>query len=630
MSSLPNAPRWLPPSPEPAGGRWFFAGILLIAAAVRLWRLDTPSLWFDEVLVAMVAKYPVHTIVSRAFVEDIHPPLFHLLTKLVMHLGRSDTILRLPSALFGLAGVWLAWRAGKSLLSTSAGLAWAAAVAISPWHVLLSRQLRPYAIIFFFCLLALYFLIRACRDGRRRDVLVVALAFWPPMLLYYGTLLPIGGAFCVLLLAAAARKLAFRSVALYALAVAIPVASVLPFLWACLGHEQNVTGGKGWLEMALLCLERSSGLLFRENLLWARLGLSFLALAGLGGLLWRRREVALVSLGWVLFPLTTLVLARYGTYFNPWHLMFLLPAATLWLGEAIRLAAGRFAPAAALCLCLAGAVGYFTSGDRFYYQEASNGGWSKPMARVVLAEHREGDVQLFSEGGISGPLNWYLDQSAGPNPLRAQPLDAEPGIARLSMVAVDPGLMRVAEAPDMPLGPEFSPVKEMHWDVVRTPVTTIAALPFQSHITADPLDFYARVWRLDGAACRPVLEHSLIATSNDRPGTAEFHFDNQAGIASQRVTVHFGYDNRMAGNSFRVFWRFDDEPWQRGFESLGQDQRGYDKIVLGRDSPYHTFAVRFELTCGTAAPAYIGENLDTLRFIDFKVIAEVDRDAEAR
>ena len=131
MTSFSNASGALPL--HECRGRWFLAAILLTATTVRFWNLDTPSQWLDEILVSMAARYPVETIIRRSLSQDFHPPFFYLLTKLALLGGASDMALRLPHALFGVAGVWTAWRLGREMVSEGAGLA------TTRWHAKVLR-----------------------------------------------------------------------------------------------------------------------------------------------------------------------------------------------------------------------------------------------------------------------------------------------------------------------------------------------------------------------------------------------------------------------------------------------------------------------------------------------------------
>ncbi|WP_243438817.1 glycosyltransferase family 39 protein [Fundidesulfovibrio soli] len=570
--------------------------VLAAAALIRLWQFDTPSLWFDEALVAMVAKLPVDSVIRRALMTDFHPPAYYLLTKLMLAVGDDDAVLRAPSLIFGLGGVWLAWWTGRSLWNARIGLSMAAVVAVLPWHVLLSRQLRPYAIIFFFSLLAFSFTCRYAREKRTRDAAWAALALWPPLLLNHGALLCAGGAGLALLAASIGRAKRLLNVLAFGLLCLVPVAANLPFLLASLGHERGLEQPADRGQLALTCLVKLSELLFRENIAWARLALAASALAGLALLLRRDRPLAQASAIWLAAPLAALVVVGYGSYFNPWHLIFLLPVAAVWLGWTLSLLPGPLPP---LALCFATAWLYLGFGAPAYYQEQSYTGTAKAAARLLAGSGFPGKVYVYPEAGVVSPINWYLDRFSDPNPLRAQRLTPRDATACVNVPGQGTGCAPLA----------------------RTPVQELGTLPARHWLTARPADLLSKVSSLENLACMPVLEDILVATQPGVTGFAEFQYRN-ADPRGQIVTVHFGFSNRLSGNRFTVRCRFDDEPWVAAFESTGPDPRGFDKLVLERRAPYRMLTVRFELRRTGHDPSHTGEDLEAVRMTDFKVEAD--------
>ena len=590
FASAPSEDRWR--------GRFLLWAIMAVAAALRLWRLETPSLWFDEALVAMVAKLPCGSIFTRALTEDFHPPGFYLLAKTAMLMGTSNAALRIPELVFGLAGVWFAWKAGREMLSESGGLALAALAAVQPWHILLSRQLRPYSIIFLFSLASLYFLWRALRDGKARDFILAGLSLWPPLLLHFSGMLAAGGAGVAVLGALLVRRVKPGNFILFCIACGLGMALTLPFLSSMFGRE-SIAGSITRLEALATILKKLNELMFRSAHPGLQTGLSCLAALGFGSLFARSRLLALVSLGWVLPPLMVLAGVRYGSYFNAWHLMFLLPPALLWQAQAARALLGdRLLAWAALALAAAGAWWHLGPDSPRLYEPASYSGNYSGQAREIAGSHTPGTAYVYPESAVSGPLNWYLDQFTDPNPLRAQRLGPEDARARI----VVPGTSSPART------------------ISRQPVQAMGPPPFRARITCAPDDFLARVNSLDHVACQPVLENILIATQAGRTGHAEFVFEN-ASETPQDVTVHFGFANGKPGNRFAAMVRFDGEPWAASFESIGPDPRGHDKLTVMRERPYRRLTVRFELFRDGRSAAFTGDDLEAVRFLDFKVEA---------
>lgn len=83
--------------------------VLLAGIIVRFYKIDTPSMWLDEMVVPLAAEKPVDYIFDRAKSKSIdsHPPYYHILIKGIMSLSPADFMLRLPSALAGVLSILL-------------------------------------------------------------------------------------------------------------------------------------------------------------------------------------------------------------------------------------------------------------------------------------------------------------------------------------------------------------------------------------------------------------------------------------------------------------------------------------------------------------------------------------------
>ncbi|NIO69933.1 MAG: hypothetical protein GTN71_13135, partial [Anaerolineae bacterium] len=78
--------------------------------------------------------------------------------------GQSPFIVRLPSVIFGLASIVLAFSIGQRLFDPGAGLLAAAITAIAPFHINYSQENRMYSLLCFLSLLTVYFFVR-CWKG---------------------------------------------------------------------------------------------------------------------------------------------------------------------------------------------------------------------------------------------------------------------------------------------------------------------------------------------------------------------------------------------------------------------------------------------------------------------------------
>lgn len=145
--------------------RWLLAGALLLAAGLRIPGLDR-GLWYDEIttLVEFV-RLPVSGLLSTYTSLNNH-----ILYSLLAHgsialFGEHVWSLRLPAALFGVAGVGAVWLVGRRIGSRAEALFAALLVSTSYHHVWFSQDARGYTGLMFFALLGTWLLLRAMRRG---------------------------------------------------------------------------------------------------------------------------------------------------------------------------------------------------------------------------------------------------------------------------------------------------------------------------------------------------------------------------------------------------------------------------------------------------------------------------------
>jgi 4-amino-4-deoxy-L-arabinose transferase-like glycosyltransferase len=127
---------------------WPLPVLLVVAAALRLPTLSLQSFWFDE------AYIPVH-VLHASLGATLHswlssentPPLWYLIVWAVSRVfGTGVVALRLPSALFGIALVWVGWALGAELGSRRTQVTLAAIIAVNPIFVWYSQEARAYGL----------------------------------------------------------------------------------------------------------------------------------------------------------------------------------------------------------------------------------------------------------------------------------------------------------------------------------------------------------------------------------------------------------------------------------------------------------------------------------------------------
>jgi len=155
--------------------KWLLLIIIVAAAALRLYHLQSnpPSLNWDEAAVGWNANTIFHTrrdeygtrlpLSFKSFGDYKAPVYIYLTAPIVGLFGLNPVSVRLVSVLAGIAGVYLLYLLGSELKNKQLGIIAAALLAITPWHVILSRPAFEPNLALFFILLGIYLFLKALK-----------------------------------------------------------------------------------------------------------------------------------------------------------------------------------------------------------------------------------------------------------------------------------------------------------------------------------------------------------------------------------------------------------------------------------------------------------------------------------
>jgi 4-amino-4-deoxy-L-arabinose transferase-like glycosyltransferase len=141
--------------------------VLFVALVVRLATIDTQSAWQDEGYTMALVQHPLSFQVPFSINYDIHPPLYYVLLHSWMNVVGFDLVQgRLLSVLCGVASILVLYAVAAILFDRATALCAAILLAVSPVASWYSDELRMYAMVGLFALLALGFLLRAVHLNR--------------------------------------------------------------------------------------------------------------------------------------------------------------------------------------------------------------------------------------------------------------------------------------------------------------------------------------------------------------------------------------------------------------------------------------------------------------------------------
>ncbi len=146
--------------------------ILLLAAAIRMIGIAARPIWYDEAFAVLFsAKGPAAmaygTLTSTgAGAADIHPLGYYTLLWLWMRaFGSSLIATRLLSILAGTSTVALVWWLARELFNEKTAMVASVFVALAPFQVHYSQEIRMYSFLALWLMLATYAYVRGAQGG---------------------------------------------------------------------------------------------------------------------------------------------------------------------------------------------------------------------------------------------------------------------------------------------------------------------------------------------------------------------------------------------------------------------------------------------------------------------------------
>lgn len=124
---------------------WLLLLAVLVALLLRVSTLGRRSLWGDETATLNISALKMSDIITIQ--RDQHPPLYYLLMHYWVPLVQGEFLLRLPSALAGVAAVPLLYRLTREWSGRWSATVSAWFLAIMPLHIWYSQEARMYALV---------------------------------------------------------------------------------------------------------------------------------------------------------------------------------------------------------------------------------------------------------------------------------------------------------------------------------------------------------------------------------------------------------------------------------------------------------------------------------------------------
>jgi mannosyltransferase len=133
----------------------------LLALALSLWNITTPSYWRDEAATIAAVKRPFGDLLSMlGNVDAVHAAYYIMMWPLAHLFGTGEFIMRLPSALAAAVTAAFVAAIGRRLISPWVGLAAGLLFAVLPVATRYGQEARSYAMVVGVATIASYLLMR--------------------------------------------------------------------------------------------------------------------------------------------------------------------------------------------------------------------------------------------------------------------------------------------------------------------------------------------------------------------------------------------------------------------------------------------------------------------------------------
>ena len=339
-----------------------FVLLLITSVGLRMYRINTYSLWLDETIRYQIAALPLKQMLCRLPYDWLVLPVLITKLQILTNFDGDAWQLRLPYVCFGTATVFAIFLLAHEMFS--ARVAWLTAFLAAIWPRLIeySQEMRSYTLFVLLASTSGFALLRALRTNQTRYWVLFAGAATFELYVHHLALLNVSSFFLFALVSICFGYIQSRyqgvpalgttssylslitKVTTAFLAIGVGFSSVLPFYLVPMSEEQH----RGLLKLNFNAFETLAFYLSLERG-GALIILVGLALVGLAIACRSRARTATFALLWIVVPLLFATQHFGGERFlgSPRYLLFVIPvllpfvaAGAIGISERIALLSG--------------------------------------------------------------------------------------------------------------------------------------------------------------------------------------------------------------------------------------------------------------------------------------------------
>ena len=148
--------------------------LFIVAMCFNLYRLGTPSIWFDEAFSVELARQPLPLLWHIIFGPEPNMELYYLFLHFWLNLTASlglhatEFVVRFPSAIFAALSTVVVFLLGQRFIGTIAGFAAASLYLLNDLQLIYAQQTRAYSLQLLLICIAWYALLSAFNGKPQR------------------------------------------------------------------------------------------------------------------------------------------------------------------------------------------------------------------------------------------------------------------------------------------------------------------------------------------------------------------------------------------------------------------------------------------------------------------------------
>lgn len=145
-------------------------GIILLGILLRVYRLNSKALWYDEISTISIAAKSLHFILHPF---SSYKSLFIILLKAWIEIfGIGAAATRILPVVFGIASIFLTFQIGKDLFNARVGLISSFLLSTSCFHIYHSQQVKQYSFLSLLVLLSFFCLIKFIAEREMKFIIL--------------------------------------------------------------------------------------------------------------------------------------------------------------------------------------------------------------------------------------------------------------------------------------------------------------------------------------------------------------------------------------------------------------------------------------------------------------------------